>query len=134
VTLHADGTYTYKPATGFSGTDNFKFKANDGTADSNAVVIGITVTEHAPVGTAQSFSMTHNTTHKGTVSATDKDTGDHLTFSKVALPKHGTLTMTTAGAFTYKPTTGFKGKDSFTFKVSDGAKADASTTVSITVK
>lgn len=37
----AVGTYT--PAAGYSGGDEFKFKANDGTADSNPATVSITV-------------------------------------------------------------------------------------------
>ncbi|MGH8162391.1 MAG: Ig-like domain-containing protein, partial [Gammaproteobacteria bacterium] len=37
------GAYTYTPASGYSGSDSFTFKANDGTADSNAATISITV-------------------------------------------------------------------------------------------
>lgn len=37
------GAVTYTPILGFSGSDNFKFKANDGQADSNTATISITV-------------------------------------------------------------------------------------------
>ena len=35
---------TYTPATGYTGSDSFVFKANDGKADSNLAVVSITVT------------------------------------------------------------------------------------------
>ncbi len=134
VTINANGSFNYKPAKGFSGHDSFTFKANDGTVDSAAATVSVTVTEHAPVGVAQSFNVTHNTTHKGTLKATDTDSGDTLTFSKSTSPKHGTVVVApNTGAFTYTPTKNFKGKDSFVFKVSDGAKSGTAT-VTITVK
>lgn len=34
---------TYTPAAGYSGSDSFSFKANDGTADSNVATVSITV-------------------------------------------------------------------------------------------
>lgn len=37
------GSYTYTPASGYSGSDFFTFKANDGQADSNTATISITV-------------------------------------------------------------------------------------------
>ncbi len=134
VTLQAKGTYSYKPAAGFSGADSFTFRANDGTANSNVATVSITVTEHAPVAEAQSFSMTHNTAHSGTLKATDADAGDKHTFGTTTAPKHGKLVITAStGAFSYTPTKNFTGKDSFVFNVSDGAKSDTAT-VSITVK
>jgi len=134
VTPQTDGSFSYKPAKGFSGSDSFTFKANDGTVDSNVATISVTVVEHAPVGVSQTFSMIHNTVHKGTLKALDGDAGDTHTFSKAVLPKHGTLQLVAStGAFSYTPNKGFIGKDSFVFKVSDGAKSDDAT-VNITVK
>ncbi len=39
----ATGAFTYTPNTGFSGSDSFQFKANDGALDSNTATIDITV-------------------------------------------------------------------------------------------
>ena len=43
VTVAADGGYVYTPAAGFTGTDSFTYKANDGHADSSAATVTITV-------------------------------------------------------------------------------------------
>ncbi|HET6726167.1 MAG TPA: Ig-like domain-containing protein, partial [Gammaproteobacteria bacterium] len=43
VTVNADGSYTYKPAAGYSGSDNFTFEASDGKLDSNIGKISVTV-------------------------------------------------------------------------------------------
>ena len=43
VTLNANGSFTYTPAAGFAGTDSFTYKASDGTAQSNAATVSITV-------------------------------------------------------------------------------------------
>ena len=43
VTVTSDGGFTYTPETGFTGTDSFTYKANDGSADSNAATATITV-------------------------------------------------------------------------------------------
>jgi VCBS repeat-containing protein len=34
LTLNTDGSFTYTPTPGFSGSDSFTYVANDGTADS----------------------------------------------------------------------------------------------------
>lgn len=47
VTLAANGSFTYTPDAGFSGTDTFTYKASDGTAESAPATVTITV-EEAP--------------------------------------------------------------------------------------
>ena len=46
LTLHADGSFTYKPASNFTGTDSFTYKVSDGTATSAPVTVTITVSTH----------------------------------------------------------------------------------------
>ncbi len=43
MTLNADGSFTYTPAAGFTGTDSFTYLANDGALDSNAATVTIEV-------------------------------------------------------------------------------------------
>ena len=43
LTLATNGGFTYTPATGFSGTDTFTYRANDGEADSNVATVSISV-------------------------------------------------------------------------------------------
>ncbi len=44
VILNGDGSFTYEPDNGFSGSDSFTYVANDGIANSNVVAVSITVT------------------------------------------------------------------------------------------
>lgn len=44
TTLNADGSFTYTPATDFSGADSFTYRASDGTARSNTATVRINVT------------------------------------------------------------------------------------------
>jgi len=48
LVLKADGSFTYTPAAGFTGSDSFTCKANDGTADSNVVTVTIAVNQLPP--------------------------------------------------------------------------------------
>src|SRR5207245_911525 len=43
LTLNPNGSFTYTPKTGFSGTDSFTYKANDGKALSNVATVTVTV-------------------------------------------------------------------------------------------
>lgn len=49
-TLTVNGTtnVTYKPTTGYSGTDSFKYKANNATGASNEATVSVTVIEMPP--------------------------------------------------------------------------------------
>jgi len=40
---HPDGSFSYTPNAGFSGSDTFTYKANDGALDSNEASVLITV-------------------------------------------------------------------------------------------
>ncbi|MFO0898484.1 MAG: Ig-like domain-containing protein [Pirellulales bacterium] len=41
--LHADGTFTYQPAAGFSGVDSFSYRVSDGALLSNVATVTLTV-------------------------------------------------------------------------------------------
>lgn len=48
-------------------------------------------------------------------------------------PSHGSVTLAANGGFTYTPTTGYSGPDSFTYRAQAGGQLSAPATVSITV-
>lgn len=52
LTLNADGSFTYTPATGFIGTDSFAYTAYDTIATSVPATVTITVTGAVPTTTA----------------------------------------------------------------------------------
>ena len=58
VLLNSDGSFTYTPNTGFSGTDSFTYHAYDGELDSNSATVTVTITagNTAPVATDDSAS------------------------------------------------------------------------------
>ena len=43
LVLNADGTFTYRPNAGFTGTDTFTYSVSDGTTTSNLATVTITV-------------------------------------------------------------------------------------------
>jgi len=60
--------------------------------------------------------------------------GNALSAIKVSDPSHGTISnWNSNGSFTYTPTTGYSGADSFTYKVNDGSLDSSTVTVSITI-
>ncbi len=129
------GEYTYTPNAGFSGSDSFTFRANDGTDDSAPATISITVEPNsAPIANNSSLTTRVNVDRAGMLSATDPD-GDPIRFSIVTAPSHGTIviTDTATGAYVYTPNPGYSGTDSFTFRANDGIFDSAPGTVSVVV-
>lgn len=63
--LHADGSFSYTPTAGFTGTDSFTYQATDGFIPGNLVTVTITVVDPAvtkPVAEDDVYSATKNTT------------------------------------------------------------------------
>src|SRR5205085_2078456 len=67
-----------------------------------------------------------------TLTATDENSTDVLTYSIVTPPAHGLLSGT-GSKLTFTPAPNFFGNDSFTFKASDGQSDSNTATISITV-
>ena len=59
LALNANGSFTYTPATGYTGTDSFTYKANDGSTDSNTATVTITIS--GSVATSFGFNGGDNT-------------------------------------------------------------------------
>jgi hypothetical protein len=128
-----DGS-TYTPDENFYGTDSFTYVANDGEADSPKATVTITVTSSndVPVANDQNLTTNINTALDITLSGTDADSDDTLTYTIVHSPEHGTLTGT-APNLTYTPNEDYTGEDSFTFTVNDGTSDSNEATVSINI-
>ncbi len=124
---------TYTPASGYTGADSFTFTVNDGTVDSAAATVTITVAavNVAPVANAQSVT-TNEDTAKGIVLSGSDANGDPLTYQVTAGPTHGSLSGS-APNLTYTPAMNYNGSDSFNFRVNDGQENSAPASVSITV-
>ena len=134
LTLNANGSYSYTSVANYSGADSFTFKANDGSLDSNTGTVSLTVvqTNHPPVATNGSFSGNEDTAITGQAPASDLD-ANVLTYSVVAGPQHGSLSLKANGSFTYTPAANYNGADSFTFKANDGLVDSNVATVSLAI-
>jgi VCBS repeat-containing protein len=134
VSLNSNGSFSYMPGSGFTGTDSFTYKANDGALDSSTVTV--TITGHAPVAGNDSYTLQGSSLSISAgagVLANDSDAdGDPLYASLVSGPSHGWLSLSMDGSFTYTPTSGFTGSDSFTYKATDMGLTSGTATVTIT--
>jgi endonuclease G len=86
----------------------------------------------APVAVSQSLTTAENNPLAITLTATDANVNNTLTFAVVSGPSHGTLSGSGAN-LTYQSADNYAGPDSFTFKANDGALDSQPATVSITV-
>jgi len=139
LTFNADGSFTYTPAAGFSGTDTFTYQASDGAAASNVAIVTIAVNavNHAPVAVNDAYTTNEDaalTIAAPGVMSNDTDADhDPLTAALVSNPAHGTLTFNANGSFTFVPAVNYNGSDSFTYKVNDGQTDSNVATVNVTV-
>ncbi len=119
LSLNADGTYVYTPAPGFTGTDMFAYAVTDPTGQTQFATNTIAVVPpSAPVAVDDTYATSYATPMTGNAA-----TGDTLhavsTFAATSQPTHGTLVFNPDGTFTYAPSTGFAGTDTFTYKITD---------------
>jgi hypothetical protein len=140
VTQPAKGTLsgtapnlTYTPNANANGSDSFTFKASNGTADSPAATVTLTINavNDAPAASGQSVVTAAGAAKTITLAGSDLENSP-LTFSVIAQPGKGILGGT-APNLTYTPNANVSGTDSFTFKASDGTADSATATVNITI-
>jgi large repetitive protein len=129
LVLASDGTYTYTPATGYSGPDSFVYTAKDSSGKTTSATVYLTV---APRAIADSGSTIANTPLTGP-SVLTNDLGSVLTVTANSVPAHGSVTVAPDGTYTYTPALNYTGPDSFTYTVTDASGQTATTTVTISV-
>jgi VCBS repeat-containing protein len=127
LTLNANGSFTYTPATSYNGTDTFTYQASDGQASSNTATVTITIgtTNNAPVLNAiGNKTVTEGQLLTFTISAKDPDS-DNLTYLASNLPAGATFTSAIR-TFAWTPSLGQAGSyPNVHFEVSDGSLTDA---------
>ncbi|MCD0461883.1 Ig-like domain-containing protein [Roseiconus lacunae] len=138
VTLNEDGSFTYSPDAGFTGTDTFTYRADDGNFAADETTVSIEVRQ-GPVANADSYSTGEESALVVNVAegvlANDSDPdSDPLTAQLVSGPSNGSLTLNSDGSFTYTPDTNFSGQDSFSYQANDGTSLSNSATVTVTVE
>ncbi len=138
--LKEDGSFTYTPFSGFSGTDLFTYKANNGENDSKIATVTIEViyVNKPPVARDISYKMQEDgvltiSKSNGVLSNDTDPEDDELTAILIDNTQHGTLNLNSDGSFVYTPDQGFYGQESFTYKASDGALESNIAKVTISV-
>lgn len=142
VDLAADGSFTYTPNAGFTGTDTFTYRASDGALATLDQLVTITVSNTPPSAVADpDYATTKNAPltvgAPAGVLANDTDAdGDALTVAPSGVRStsaSGSANVAADGSFTYTPAAGFTGIDTFSYRASDGAASSPDTLVTVTV-
>ncbi|MDG2122461.1 MAG: Ig-like domain-containing protein, partial [Verrucomicrobiales bacterium] len=138
VTLNPDGSFTYTPTGDYFGPDAFTYAAFDGLADSAETTVGITVsgTEDPPRGTADSYVVQPGQTLTipvalGVLTNDSDPDGQPLAAQLAASSSSGSISLAPDGSFSYTPAAGFKGVDTFNYRVTDGNTPSTPLTVTL---
>ncbi|MDX6631087.1 MAG: hypothetical protein QOH00_3333 [Gaiellales bacterium] len=142
LTSNGGGSFTYVPAPHFAGTDTFSYTASDGNGNTAAALVTITVTAvpDPPAAADDSYVTPQDVALVQVapgVLANDSDSAGGTLLvdtTPVVAPANGSLSLAADGSFTYTPTLGFTGSDTFTYRVTSGASGLGATgVVTITV-
>ena len=105
--------------------------------DNVRVTATVAAPNTAPVAVADSYQTDEDMplvrSAPGVLNNDSDADGDLLTASKVVGPSHGSVTLNSNGGFTYTPSAGYSGADSFTYRAYDGEAYSNTVSVSITV-
>ena len=119
-----NGTVSYTPNEGFTGSDTFTYMVNDLTSDSNEATVTINVQappNKPPTAQAGNATIIQATPKDIKLNATDPDAEDKLQLSIVNEPQNGQLgEINQENGTVCTPNEGFTGSDTFTYKVNDG--------------
>jgi hypothetical protein len=127
VSVNPNGTFSYVPGQGFSGTDAFTYRVTDASGVTSFGRVTVGVSNNQPLPTEDVYVVRNgNPLHVDSAHgllANDYDPGDTLTVVSVGAPRSGTVTWSADGSFTYTPASGAVGDDEFTYVVTDRAGA-----------
>lgn len=141
LTDNGGGSFTYTPDADYDGSDTFSYTAGDGNGGTSSAVVTLTVTAQpdAPNAATDAYSTQWDTqlvvAAPGVLDNDSDEDGDALTVQTAPIipPTNGVLVLSADGSFTYAPSSGFSGTDSFTYRVDDGTGRTDDAVVTITV-
>ena len=123
-------------AQGINGTGQYTVvvTANDGLGGTVAQAFTLTAVNTLPTANGASLTLAEDTSTVINLNALASDAdNDGLTFVITQGPAHGTLTLNSAGNYTFVPTANFNGSDSITYQVTDADGAVSSATIALTI-
>ncbi|GAA2696765.1 Ig-like domain-containing protein [Actinoplanes palleronii] len=133
VVRNPDGTLTYTPDPGWSGTDSFVVTLGDGQGGTDTGTVIVVVDNAPPVAAPDAVTRPSGVPATIDVLVNDDDpNGDPLTVTIDATPAHGTATVV-AGQVRYQPDPGYAGADTLHYTIDDGHLGTSGAAVTITL-
>jgi Bacterial Ig domain len=139
LALNANGSFSYTPASGFTGNATFTYRANTAAGGQSApATVTITVNPPpAPTAANDSYNTPFNTalnvSAPGVLGNDNSNGGGAMTAVLGSTTPSGVLSLNANGGFTYTPNPGFTGTDTFTYQASNASGPGNLATVSIAV-
>ncbi|HOY32632.1 MAG TPA: Ig-like domain-containing protein [Bacteroidales bacterium] len=144
VIIYSDGSYTYIPNTGFTGTDSYVYEVCDDIIPPlcDTAIVTITVTEQIignqpPIAINDAYQGSINTMVTGTVIINDSDPDGNLDPNSVILigpaPGNGTLVLNSNGTFNFVPANGFTGQVTYDYQICDLGNPSLCDTATVTI-
>ncbi|GMA91785.1 hypothetical protein GCM10025869_23140 [Homoserinibacter gongjuensis] len=132
LVIAADGSYSYTPASGFSGIVSSTYTVTDDDGQTDTAVLTISVT---PVAVDDTDATTAGTaiSRDAAAGVLPDDRGTGLEVSDFTAPASGTLDIDADGSYSYTPAAGFSGVVTSTYTVEDTAGQTTTATLTITV-
>jgi hypothetical protein len=133
--INTDGTVTYTPKTGYTGSDAFGYLVSDTVEQSARGEVAVTVLNRPPVAAPDSATTIAPASVRVYVLANDRDPDGHaLKIAAATPPPHGGVTISTdRKSILYKPAAGFSGVDRFGYTVDDGHSGSGQGVVTVAV-
>jgi RHS repeat-associated protein len=143
LTWSGDGNFTYQPAAGWHGIEQFRYRLFDGFDFSPSGLVKIKIINSVPKPTdtvrrvapdSAYVAGIDNRTFRTPLLKDLRDAqGDTLTVALETNVQHGTLALNQNGSFQYTPNPGFRGTDGFTYRITDGISVSEIAQVSFLV-
>ena len=118
----SNGVFTGTPNNDETGTYNIVVTATDRAGNSVTDTFSITINHNpdSPIVEDGLIVAARNSSVSGVLSGSDDQSPtSSLTFSLVSGPANGSLTVNADGSYSFTPTSGYAGEDSFTYQVTD---------------
>ena len=136
-----DGSFTYTPTSGYTGTDQFKYRMRDSEFNASediTVILEVIGTGVLPVGFADAYKTAVGSdlsvAAPGFLLNDIDQNGESLTATLIADGvDHGSLSAFPDGSFTYTPTPGYIGTDQFKYRMRD-ASFNESEDITVTIE
>ena len=134
--FNPDRTFTYTPAAGYLGKDQFTYTIRDSRGASAVASVVMTIVEVAETPVAADDEVSTEAGVPVTIDVLANDdlpAGQEIGIVAVTLPYRGKLTFNPDKTITYTPNPGFVGIDDFTYTISNGKGGTAKARVTVEV-